>query len=159
MFPLGTALLPGGELPLRVFEPRYRQMVGDHIEESDGRSTVRFGVVLIARGSEVGGGEVRCEVGTMTLADVTDRLPDGRALLSGTGTHRFRIVEWLPDDPYPRARIEVLPEPAPSEVDLERLARSIDQLAAALSLTHKPTVDMVWTDRFLPAPGARKLGG
>ncbi|ETA05749.1 LON peptidase substrate-binding domain-containing protein [Gordonia alkanivorans] len=126
MFPLGTALLPGGELPLRVFEPRYRQMVGDHIEESDGRSTVRFGVVLIARGSEVGGGEVRCEVGTMTLADVTDRFPDGRALLSGTGTHRFRIVEWLPDDPYPLARIEVLSEPAPSEVDLERL-HSIDQ--------------------------------
>ncbi|WP_232717139.1 LON peptidase substrate-binding domain-containing protein [Gordonia metallireducens] len=126
MFPLGTALLPGGELPLRVFEPRYRQMVDDLMEESDGRPVVRFGVVLIARGSEVGGGEVRCDAGTMVLADVTDRLPDGRALLAGTGIGRFRVVEWLPDDPYPRARIEVLPEPEPAEADLERL-HSIDQ--------------------------------
>ena len=47
MFPLGTAVLPGGEVPLRVFEPRYRQMVGDLMAESDGRPVVRFGVVLI----------------------------------------------------------------------------------------------------------------
>ena len=58
MFPLGTAVLPGGEVPLRVFEPRYRQMVGDLMAESDGRPVVRFGVVLIARGPEVGGGAV-----------------------------------------------------------------------------------------------------
>ncbi|WP_159709579.1 ABC transporter substrate-binding protein, partial [Geminicoccus flavidas] len=45
------------------------------------------------------------------------------------------------------------------DVDPERLARSIDQLAGALSLEQKPTVDMVWTDRFLPEPSARKLGG
>ncbi|ATD69594.1 MULTISPECIES: LON peptidase substrate-binding domain-containing protein [Gordonia] len=131
MFPLGTALLPGGELPLRVFEPRYRQMLTDHIEESDGRSTVRFGVVLIARGSEVGGGEVRRGVGTMARADVTERHPDGRALLSGSGTHRFRVVEWLPDDPYPLARVEVLPEPSPTDADLERL-HSIDQRLRAV---------------------------
>lgn len=121
MFPLGTAVLPGGEVPLRVFEPRYRQMVGDLMAESDGRPVVRFGVVLIARGPEVGGGEVRCDAGTLVLADVTDRLPDGRALLAGTGTSRFRVVEWLPDDPYPRARIEVLAEPALSDAHLERL--------------------------------------
>jgi NitT/TauT family transport system substrate-binding protein len=45
------------------------------------------------------------------------------------------------------------------DVDPKRLARSIDQLAGALPLQQKPTVDMVWTDRFLPEPGARKLGG
>ncbi|WP_191061104.1 ABC transporter substrate-binding protein [Geminicoccus harenae] len=45
------------------------------------------------------------------------------------------------------------------DVDPARLARSIDQLAGALSLEQKPTVDMVWTDRFLPAPSARRLGG
>ncbi|MCK8613228.1 LON peptidase substrate-binding domain-containing protein [Gordonia sp. C13] len=142
MFPLGTALLPGGELPLRVFEPRYRQMVGDLMEESDGRPVVRFGVVLIARGSEVGGGEVRCDAGTMVLADVTDRLPDGRALLAGTGTSRFRVVEWLPDDPYPRARVEVLAEPEPAEADLERL-HSIDQ---RLRVVMRQTLEAVGKD-------------
>ena len=54
MFPLGTVLLPGGVLPLHVFEPRYRKMVTDCVESPDHE----FGVVLIERGSEVGGGEL-----------------------------------------------------------------------------------------------------
>ncbi|MEO9326799.1 LON peptidase substrate-binding domain-containing protein [Gordonia aurantiaca] len=132
MFPLGTPLLPGGELPLRIFEPRYRQMLTDHLDETDGRSTVRFGVVLIARGSEVGGGDVRCDVGTIAHADITDRLPDGRALLSCTGTQRFRVVEWVPDDPYPRAVVDPLPEHTPSDADLARLAAIDERLRTVM---------------------------
>ncbi|WP_415830929.1 LON peptidase substrate-binding domain-containing protein [Janibacter anophelis] len=54
MFPLGTVLLPGNPLPLQVFEPRYLAMLRD-IAGGDGR----FGVVLIERGFEVGGGDQR----------------------------------------------------------------------------------------------------
>ena len=50
MFPLGTALLPGEVLPLRIFEPRYRTMLDDCLAAADGPPG--FGVVLIARGSE-----------------------------------------------------------------------------------------------------------
>ncbi len=61
MFPLGTVLLPGQTLPLHVFEPRYRELVRVCL---DGDGT--FGVVLIERGSEVGGGDVRApNVGTV----------------------------------------------------------------------------------------------
>ena len=52
MFPLGTVLFPHALLPLRVFEPRYREMTARVLRE-DGE----FGVVLIERGSEVGGGD------------------------------------------------------------------------------------------------------
>lgn len=106
MFPLGTALLPGEPLPLRIFEPRYRAMLGDCLDGP--YADARFGVVLIARGSEVGGGDVRHDVGTFAAIDAVDRLPDGRATVVCSGTARFRVVEWLPDDPYPRARVQTL---------------------------------------------------
>ncbi|MEC8953734.1 MAG: LON peptidase substrate-binding domain-containing protein, partial [Actinomycetota bacterium] len=51
MFPLGMVLVPSGVLPLRVFEPRYRHMLEDLLPGNR-----EFGVVLIERGSEVGGG-------------------------------------------------------------------------------------------------------
>jgi Lon protease-like protein len=101
MFPLGTVLVPGMVLPLHVFEPRYRRMVNDSRTHHD--ST--FGVVLIERGSEVGGGDVRTDVGTLARILRAEELPDGRWILGVLGIHRIRVDRWLPDDPYPRAEI------------------------------------------------------
>jgi Lon protease-like protein len=101
MFPLGTVLVPGMVLPLHVFEPRYRRMVSDSRAHHD--ST--FGVVLIERGSEVGGGDVRTDVGTLARILRAEELPDGRWILGALGIHRIRVDRWLPDDPYPRAEI------------------------------------------------------
>ena len=98
MFPLGTVLLPGMLLPLHVFEPRYRRLVAD-CQAADGT----FGVVLIERGSEVGGGDVRTDVGTLARIARAEELPDGRWVLATVGVHRIRVEAWLPDDPYPRA--------------------------------------------------------
>jgi Lon protease-like protein len=97
-----------------------------------------LGVVLIERGREVGGGDQR--VGTGTLARVLEhrQLPDGRWLALCAGTGRLRVVEWLPDDPFPQAEVEELSEP---EWDLddavaleaaERLVRETIALAAEL---------------------------
>jgi uncharacterized protein len=108
MFPLGTVLLPGAVLPLHVFEPRYRDLVrvcmaGDR----------EFGVTLIERGSEVGGGDVRVDVGCMARILEADALPDGRWILATTGQRRIRVRRWLPDAPYPRAEVVDWPdEPA-----------------------------------------------
>ncbi|MFW3115158.1 hypothetical protein MHAE_15495 [Mycobacterium haemophilum DSM 44634] len=66
MFPLESALLPGEDLPLRIFEPRYTALVTDCLRRDD----PQFGVVLISRGREVGGGETRCDVGV--LAKITE---------------------------------------------------------------------------------------
>ena len=108
MFPLGTVLFPYAELPLHVFEPRYRLMMR-HVLDGDRE----FGVVLIERGSEVGGGDVRFAVGTIASLTRAQDLADGRWLLSTVGLTRFRVVEWLLDDPYPRAVIEELRDASP----------------------------------------------
>ncbi len=101
MFPLGTVLFPSMLLPLRVFEPRYREMMRA-CTEGDGR----FGVVMIERGSEVGGGDTRSSVGTTASVVQAQELPDGQWRLLAMGTSRFRVDEWLPDDPFPQARVE-----------------------------------------------------
>jgi len=104
MFPLGSVLFPAMPLPLRVFEPRYLQMLQDVLPDG----TAEFGVVLIERGQEVGGGEKRFDVGT--IAQVADiKVADGYLALLGEGTRRIEVVEWLSEDPYPRARVRDLP--------------------------------------------------
>ena len=105
MFPLGTVLVPGMLLPLHVFEPRYRRMLGDCLA-ADGT----FGVVLIERGSEVGGGDVRTDVGTRARVVQAEELADGRWAVVAVGQDRIRVDRWLPDDPYPRAEISDWPD-------------------------------------------------
>ncbi|MGH9112480.1 MAG: LON peptidase substrate-binding domain-containing protein [Acidimicrobiales bacterium] len=114
MFPLGTVLLPGMLLPLHVFEPRYRQLVAD-CRAADGT----FGVVLIERGSEVGGGDVRTDVGTLAQIARADALPDGRWVLAAVGVRRIRVEAWLPDDPYPRAELVDWPDDPDGAGDLD----------------------------------------
>jgi Lon protease-like protein len=103
MFPLGTVLFPFAPLPLHVFEPRYRELVQHCL---DGEP--EFGVVLIERGSEVGGGDTRFSVGTVARIVQVAQMPDGRSLLVTVGVRRVRVREWLPDDPYPRALVVAL---------------------------------------------------
>lgn len=102
MFPLGTVLLPHNALPLHVFEPRYRAMI-DRVLDGD----QQFGVVLIERGSEVGGDDVRTDVGCLARIREIQQFADGRYALVATGTERVRVNRWLADDPHPWAEIEV----------------------------------------------------
>ena len=105
MFPLSTVLFPYEELPLHVFEARYRAMVVDCL-----RGDNRFGVVLIDRGSEVGGGDRRLDLGTVATIEQASPLPDGRWALLASGGRRCAVECWLEDDPYPRALVQVLDE-------------------------------------------------
>jgi Lon protease-like protein len=107
MFPLGTVLFPTELLPLHVFEPRYRAMVRDCLAGDR-----EFGVVLIERGSDVGGGDVRTDVGTVARMLEATELPDGRYLLATLGTRRIRVERWLADDSYPRAEVVDFGQPA-----------------------------------------------
>ncbi len=108
MFPLGTVLLPSAVIPLHVFEDRYRVLVR-HCLDGD----QRFGVVLIERGSEVGGGDIRTDVGTVAQIVEVARFDDGRYALAAVGTQRIRVEQWLDDDPYPRAEVTLLEDSAP----------------------------------------------
>jgi uncharacterized protein len=106
MFPLGSVLVPGGILPLHVFEPRYRQLVEDCLAND----VAEFGVTLISRGSEVGGGDQRTDVGTVARVVQVGRLPDGRYAVIAVGHRRVRVRTWMPDDPYPRAEVDDWPD-------------------------------------------------
>ncbi|MEP6842669.1 MAG: LON peptidase substrate-binding domain-containing protein [Pseudolysinimonas sp.] len=153
MFPLGSVLFPAMPLALRVFEERYLAMLAEvlQVEPSE------FGVVLIERGQEVGGGEHRFDVGT--LASVVElEGADGFVALLAYGTRRFRVLEWLADDPYPRARITWLDdvewneELAPVRTRVEREVRRALAVgtefadvpySAAVELVDDP-VDAAW---------------
>lgn len=131
MFPLSAVLFPHDLLPLHVFEPRYRQMMKVCLEGD--RS---FGVVLISRGSEVGGGESRESVGTAASIERVSHLPDGRSLLLVRGTRRFRVRDWLADDPYPQGMVDWLPEEPAVSVTTDLLtsaASAVRRVGALLS--------------------------
>jgi Lon protease-like protein len=107
MFPLGNPAVPHAGLPLHVFEDRYRELMST-VTASDRR----FGIVMIDRGSEVGGSDERTDVGVLVEVADEEQLEDGRWVLLAVGIGRIRVIEWLPDDPYPRAVVEELEEPA-----------------------------------------------
>ncbi|MGV0624372.1 LON peptidase substrate-binding domain-containing protein [Mycolicibacter minnesotensis] len=134
MFPLEAVLLPGEELSLQIFEPRYVTMVGELMRGKD----PRFGVVLIARGREVGGGEQRNKVGVIAHLTHCTELRGRRYALRCAMGDRLLVSQWLDDDPYPRAVAEVWPD-EPGELvgtsqlrDLQdRVATLHQQMAAA----------------------------
>ena len=140
MFPLSAVLFPEAGLPLHVFEERYRSLM-THCLEADGE----FGVVLIARGSEVGGGDERVDVGTVARIANVAELDDGRMLVVATGVRRVRVAEWLSDDPYPRALVDDLPDGAATcsgdvlagaEGSLRRLRSLLSELGDVPALPH-----------------------
>ena len=122
MFPLETVLFPLAVLPLHVFEERYRRMMSDVADGSP------FGVVLIERGTEVGGDDTRFETGTTAVVVRRGELGGGRLAIVAVGQRRrFRVVRWEAEVPYPTAEVEVLGEPELSGSDRERLASAVDQ--------------------------------
>jgi uncharacterized protein len=127
MFPLGSVLFPYVGLPLHIFEPRYRVMI-QHVLEAD---VPQFGVTLIERGSEVGGGDHRSAIGTVAQVVEAGQLEDGRWVLQCVGIERLRVLEWLPDAPYPHAVVEGLAEPFGSLAGPE-LIGSIDAAVSKL---------------------------
>ncbi len=133
MFPLGSVLFPHTPLALRVFEPRYLTMMGRLLDAED----PSFGVVLIERGWESGGGDERSSLGTMARIV---RIEAGAAdlFVIAVGGDRIAVDRWRDDDPHPIADITTL-EPLTWDDDLlplrreaERVVRRVATLAAVL---------------------------
>jgi Lon protease-like protein len=132
MFPLGSVLLPGGILPLHVFEPRYRDMIRDCLR-ADGDP--EFGQALITHGWETGGGDERATVGTVARMLQVDAIDEHRYALIAVGTRRIRINAWLPDDPYPVADVDDWPDVEPDVPGLAvNVAASHARVRAARAL-------------------------
>jgi Lon protease-like protein len=106
LFPLGTVLFPGGPLTLRIFEPRYVEMVGRCMKEMTG-----FGVVLLVQGREAGKGTI-ATAAIGTEAKIVDfyQLDDGLLGLTCVGQRRFRLKRaWRQDNGLNMGEVEDLP--------------------------------------------------
>ena len=97
LFPLGVVALPHELVPLHIFEDRYRTMVGECLERGS-----EFGIVWAA---DDGHRVVGC---AMEIAEVLERMDDGRLNILTRGTRPFRIVEEHEDLPYPAGTVEFL---------------------------------------------------
>jgi Lon protease-like protein len=148
MFPLQSALLPGEDLPLQIFEPRYTQLVRDCLRDKE----PRFGVVLISQGREVGGGDVRCDVGTVAeIAECVEVAGSGRFILRCRGADRIKVCEWLPDDPYPRAVVQVWLDEAGDPVSASRIEGLEDRIMGLF--------ERIASARDLPLPSREEVFG
>jgi hypothetical protein len=116
LFPLHAVLLPGGRVPLQIFEPRYLDLVSRCMKGEDA-----FGIVRITHGHEVilaqgSGAPAIAAIGTEARIVDWDALPAGRLRITVEGARRFRVgachergdrlilstVDWLPDpEPVP----------------------------------------------------------
>ncbi len=128
-FPLGSVLFPTQVMPLHVFEPRYRALAHDVITFQVVDQPPEFGIVLIERGWEVGGDDVRTHVGTVAQVLESEEYPDGRWGMVCVGTRRFEVVEWLEDDPYPMAEVRDLIDESPTDATGGLIETTLEKFA------------------------------
>jgi Lon protease-like protein len=162
LFPLNTVLFPGGSLPLRIFEPRYIDLVRHCMRTGSG-----FGIVLIVEGVEAGGPASTSDVGTYARIIDFSQQPDGLLGIHAVGERRFRIlarrrardglnladVDWLPDEPQvelPGEFAELVPA----------LDVALDQMGEPHSARERRPHDASWVSgrlaELLPVPAEHK---
>jgi Lon protease-like protein len=125
LFPLGVVLLPTERIPLHIFEPRYRELIAECVDEER-----EFGLVL-------SDDEGLREVGTRAaVIDVLDRFEDGRMNIVVEGRERFRLVELTSGRSFQTGEVEPVVDEAgePDAASVDRalhLLRRLGELAGA----------------------------
>jgi Lon protease-like protein len=122
LFPLEVVLFPGTALPLHIFEPRYKEMIGECLS-----TKALFGVV---RGLEQGLAEIGC---TAEIAEVTKRYADGRLDIVTQGQNRFEVLQIDRERAFLRGEILMLPD-EPGQAEQEEKERAIKAHKEILSL-------------------------
>ncbi|HLY64719.1 MAG TPA: LON peptidase substrate-binding domain-containing protein [Chloroflexota bacterium] len=130
LFPLQVVLLPGGELPLHIFEDRYKEMIGDVLKER-----LEFGVVLA---SEKGIVNTGC---TATVDRVLRRYPDGRMDIVTRGRRRFEIVMLNDERPYLRGSVDFFDDDQSAPPAPEVQQRAIDGYNELQALSSSQPLD------------------
>jgi Lon protease-like protein len=129
LFPLHVVLFPGMALPLHIFEPRYRTMIGDCLADR-----APFGVVLALPESEPQR-EVPAKAGTLARIADYERLPDDRYNVLALGTSRFEIVEPRYSRQYMTGLVRPLRDASDDPLDLPLLVTAArDALACYLRI-------------------------
>jgi Lon protease-like protein len=143
LFPLNTVLFPGQLLPLHIFEPRYRQMIGECIQHGQ-----PFGVVLIQSGEEVGETAEPVEVGTTAHIVQVESAAGDRMNILCVGKARFRIAQLLHDKPYLSSLVELWPwEPYQvGSADVDRIRHQLDRYVRTLAETTDDQMELTLPD-------------
>lgn len=122
LFPLDVVLLPGTPLPLHIFEPRYKEMIGECLANE-----TEFGVV---RTLEQGIAEIGC---TAEIVTVTKQYPDGRMDLVAEGRNRFEVLDLNQERSFLRAEVLLVPD-EPGAATQDDHARAVRSHKEILSL-------------------------
>lgn len=104
-FPVGSVLMPYMPVELRVFEPRYLNLMGELMTAEK----PIFGIPLFGQNVKPGEAPEVLTVGTVAHIDDFGMTDDFMGI-TGTGTRRYVVTKWLDPEPYPRAEVEFLPE-------------------------------------------------
>ena len=142
LFPLSSVVLPGGLLPLRIFEPRYLDMVRDCVKHQTG-----FGVCLIKEGVEVGAAAVPRAFGTLVEIVDWDQDDNGLLTISALGKQKFRITDTTTSSGgLLSGDVELLPAEtsAPVPQELQHLQDTMQQILEQVSSTieyEQPALD------------------
>lgn len=158
LFPLNAVLFPGGALPLRIFEPRYLDMVSNCM-----KSETRIGVVLIESGNEAGAAARAHDIGTSSFISYWHKRNDGMLGITLTGEKRFRVLSTeVNPDQLIVAEVEFLPSVEETrnahnaEQLINLLKRIIAQLEPPYTTMKKFYDDMDWVSarliELLPIP-------
>jgi len=127
LFPLSSVVLPGGLSALRLFEPRYLDMVSDCLKNDTG-----FGICLIRQGGEAGEAALPYGVGTEVRIVDWDRQPDGLLGITVAGQHKIRVRDLsVESDQLVVAQVLALP-PEPEEAVPERCRSLVEILRQVL---------------------------
>lgn len=130
LFPLDAVLFPGGALPLRIFEPRYLDMISDCMKSESG-----IGVVLIEEGNEAGNAAKAFEFGTVSYISYWHKRNDGMLGITLTGEQRFRVLSTdIKANQLTVAEVELLPgfESPHDNHDTDKLIKLLKQIIAQL---------------------------
>ncbi len=158
LFPLKTVMFPGGVLPLRIFEPRYLDMVCECL-----RSDSEIGVVLIQDGSEVGQAAETHSVGTLCTISYWNRRADGLLGITLRGNRRFQTISSeIKNNQLIIAEVEALTETQPIEIQQKYqgmaslLRKIISQLEPPYTTMQTHYDDLEWVSarlvELLPLP-------
>lgn len=137
LFPLDVVLMPGAELPLHIFEPRYKLMIARCLEEQ-----IEFGIILAANQSIAA---VGC---TAEIVEKIREYPDGRMDILTKGRLVFHLTELLDEREYYEGAVEYMVD-APATNDLEQET----QLVQIFERCHALLFGQPWTDSFEQEPG------
>lgn len=146
LFPLHTVLFPLGTLPLRIFEPRYLEMICSCLKEEKG-----FGICLIKKGSETGAAAETYETGTLSEITYFNRQPDGLLGITAQGKQRFKILsKKIQPNQLTIAEVKLLPNepnkqlPAEYHPAAEVLKQLFQQLGYPFIKIEKQYDDASW---------------